>query len=157
LVVKQYVPKDTASFQLEHLFKINAAPEVDMPSITQKKGTGAERYAASWLKKRGYTILDMNYRFQKIEIDLIALDESASPYRQGEIVFVEVKWRQTDCFALPIVAVTPSKQRRLIQGAKVYIAEHRLSHLNCRFDVICLTGVPPMVTLDHFEGAFRDA
>ena len=49
-------------------------------------GTEKENLAAEYLKKKGYFIIEKNYRVRQGEIDLIARDSTC-------IVFVEVKYR----------------------------------------------------------------
>lgn len=49
-------------------------------------GTEKENLAAEYLKKKGYFIIEKNYRVRQGEIDLIARDSMC-------IVFIEVKYR----------------------------------------------------------------
>ena len=49
-------------------------------------GTEKEKLAAEYLKKKGYFIIEKNYRVRQGEIDLIARDSMC-------IVFIEVKYR----------------------------------------------------------------
>ncbi|MEL7341821.1 MAG: YraN family protein, partial [Bacteroidota bacterium] len=51
-------------------------------------GQQGEDIAAGYLEAKGFQILDRNYRFQKGEIDIVAL--MLDP---AELVFVEVKTR----------------------------------------------------------------
>jgi putative endonuclease len=54
-------------------------------------GNLAEEMAAEFLIDLGYKILTRNYRFQKAEIDIIAVFNK-------EIIIVEVKARSSDVF-----------------------------------------------------------
>ena len=74
-------------------------------------GGAAERVAASFLRERGYHVLEHNFRCRGGEIDLIALDGST-------LVFVEVKLRRTLSRGAPIEAVTPLKQARVQRAAQ---------------------------------------
>ena len=38
-------------------------------------GQIAEQKASAYLKKKGYTILEQNYRYRKAEIDIIAIQD----------------------------------------------------------------------------------
>ncbi len=60
----------------------------------RKEGTEHENQVAEWLRRRGYRILEQNFRCRLSEIDLIA-------ERNGCIVFVEVKYKRTDTCGTP--------------------------------------------------------
>lgn len=127
-----------------------------MPSITQQKGFRSEALAARWLESKGYQVLEYNYRFKKSEIDLIVTKQQKTPGRAPEIVFVEVKWRQSASVYQPILAVSSAKRKNLLLGAKAYLLKNNLFNAPCRFDIICLTGPLRKVEIEHFESAFRD-
>jgi putative endonuclease len=95
-------------------------------------GKEGEDRAARFLSKQGYRILERNYRTRSGEIDLIAL-------HQGMVVFVEVKTRTNDAFGAPELAVTPPKQRRLVNAALGYIKHKKLHQVPCRFDVVAIS------------------
>jgi len=90
-------------------------------------GKWGERLVAEDLRRRGYKILETNYRCRLGEIDLIAEGN-------GFLVFVEVKLRKNDRFGQAKEAVTAAKQQRLRATAELYLAEH-LTKLQPRFDV----------------------
>jgi len=125
-----------------------------MPSHTQLKGAAGERMVATWLKEKGYQILQANYRYQKAEIDLVAFLPTTRIGCAGELVFVEVKWRRHARFALPERAVTRGKQRLLVQAASAFIRERNLVGISCRFDVITLVGEGAALQIEHYESAF---
>ena len=60
----------------------------------QQFGALAEKLAATFLQKKGFTILEHNYRYQKAEIDIIAK-------KNNLLVFVEVKARSGGDFGYP--------------------------------------------------------
>jgi putative endonuclease len=95
-------------------------------------GREGEDRAAKFLVKRGYRILERNYRTRSGEIDLIALD-------QGVVVFVEVKTRTNNAFGAPELAVTPQKQQRMLKAALAYMKYKRLHQVPCRFDVVAIS------------------
>ena len=124
-------------------------------SIESRKGaTGTtgrlgETVAARHLERRGYTILDTNYRKRFGEVDIVA--------RQGAtIVFVEVKTRRSRVYGTPLEAVDGRKQRQLSRIAADYLAVHRLESAAARFDVIAVTLGPDdqAVAIDHITNAF---
>ena len=117
---------------------------------TQLLGRFGEAAAAEYLRKKGYTILGMNYRTRLGEIDLIAAD--------GRFVaFVEVKLRRSGDFARAREFVTPVKQRRIIAAAEEWLQTDS-SRRQPRFDVIEIyapQGVKtPQPEIHHWENAF---
>ena len=113
-------------------------------------GDKGERLASEYLTKKGYLILDTNYKSKKNEIDIVAKAE-------GTIVFVEVKSAESERsidFALPSERVTRKKMDCLIACAKDYIADKKRTCSFYRFDVIevYLNEEPPRI--EHIENAF---
>jgi len=91
-----------------------------------------EDLAARALAERGYRILERNYRFERGEVDIIAMDGE-------ELVFVEVKTRETDAFGAPEESITPFKEEQLKKVAEGFIFERHLEGQTCRFDVVAIT------------------
>lgn len=109
-------------------------------------GEKGENLAVALLQKKGYSILAENWRSGRNELDIVA--------RIGEtIVFVEVKTRSTDFFGDPSLAVSISKQKRIIQAANDFLQQHELE-LEARFDVISVVATSAQAKLDHIEDAF---
>ncbi len=102
-----------------------------MSLLRKLLGREGEDRAAQYLSRRGYKILERNYRTATGEIDLIALHE-------GAVVFVEVKTRTSSAFGAPELAVTPRKQMRMIRTALGYIKRKRIHQVPCRFDVVAI-------------------
>ena len=69
-------------------------------------GSKGEDLAIQFLKKKGYRIIDRNYKTSVGEIDIIARDGNT-------IVFVEVKTRTDDSFGYPFEAVNKKKRQKL--------------------------------------------
>lgn len=93
-------------------------------------GINGEVLAKKYLESKGYEILDENWRFQKSEIDLIALKDSI-------IVFAEVKTRKSNSFGEPEDFVDDRKQRLMTIAADeyIYIMDH---NGEIRFDIISI-------------------
>jgi len=91
-------------------------------------GDRGEAAVARAMARRGYAVLDRQYRCRWGEIDIVARDPA------GTLCFVEVKTRTSSGFAQAREAVTPAKQRKLRAAASLYLAERRLD-CRCRFDV----------------------
>jgi putative endonuclease len=117
-------------------------------SLFRKRlGEEGEERAAGFLSRRGYKILERNYRTPVGEIDLIAL-------HRGTVVFVEVKTRTNEAFGAPELAVTPQKQRRMIKAALSYIKRGKLHQVPCRFDVVAISSATER-ELELIENAFE--
>jgi putative endonuclease len=116
--------------------------------IRKKKEIGArgEGLAATFLQRHGIEILERNYRHGRGEIDIVA--------RDGKIlVFVEVKTATTHEFGPPEVWIDSRKQSQLAKVAAAYLQEHRLSDIDCRFDVITVD-VTQGQKIRHIRNAF---
>lgn len=110
-------------------------------------GIKGENIAAGYLEKKGFKILERNWRFRRAELDIIAFDNKT-------LVFVEVKTRSDDIFQRPEEAVTTSKRRHIIKAAIGYMDS--IGHeWSIRFDIISvvLRGEnEPQI--DYFKDAF---
>jgi len=111
-------------------------------------GKEGERIAELFLKKKGYKLVERNYRCAAGELDLIVLD-------QRVIVFVEVKTRTGMAYGTPLEAVEVRKQQKLIYAAQFFLNAKKLSQREARFDVVGISwpGVQPLV--EHIENAFE--
>ena len=103
-----------------------------MSIATRQFGLDSEGFASEFLKKKGYRILERNYRTHRGEMDIVAEDA-------GDLVFVEVKARRGDQFGGPHAAVEWRKQQQLIRVAVHYMARHRIHNRNCRFDLVLIS------------------
>ena len=95
----------------------------------KRRGNRGEDVVAAALERRGYRVLERQYRCRWGEIDLIVWDPA------GVLCFVEVKSRTETRFSAPREAVTPAQQRRLRSAASWYLARTGLAENPCRFDV----------------------
>ncbi len=109
-------------------------------------GKEGERQAQLFLREKGYTIRDCNWRFNHAELDIIA-------EKDGFLVVVEVKSRSTDTFEHPKDAITPAKIRRIVTATHEYILEHDID-LEVRFDVISVIPRGENFHIEHIEDAF---
>jgi putative endonuclease len=109
-------------------------------------GKKGEEIAAGYLEKKGYKILEKNWRQWRNEIDLVAMDKNY-------LVIVEVKTRQSNFFGEPETAVTRDKQKALIRAANAYV---RMKNLQCevRFDIISIIISKTTEQVHHIEDAF---
>src|SRR3989339_682645 len=84
-----------------------------MSDQRQKLGDLGEEIASNYLKKKGYKILERQYKSQYGEIDIIAEHKKT-------LVFVEVKARRSDDFGLPEEAVDERKLEKIIATGNCY-------------------------------------
>jgi putative endonuclease len=97
--------------------------------ITGKKG---ETIASAFLRKNGYRVIETNYRCALGEIDIIAREKE-------ELVFVEVKTRNSVELGYPEQAVGINKQKKMSQLALWYLEKNNLTDAKARFDVVAIT------------------
>ena len=110
-------------------------------------GRNGEKLAKVFLQDKGFTILETNWRYQRSEVDIIALDEEV-------LVFVEVKTRSSDVFSKPEDFLTKKKERLFSNAAGAYMDLHNYAW-EVRFDIISVLLKPhssPQIL--HFEDAF---
>ena len=113
----------------------------------QQIGKFGEDLAVEFLQKKGFLILERNFRFGKKEIDIIAQKEET-------IVFVEVKVGRSKNFGEPAERVTTKKQKQITEVALSYIQKNNLEGNDFRFDVITIKSGKKEPILEHFENAF---
>ncbi len=95
-----------------------------------------ETKAAQYLIDLGYVILERNYYWKHLEIDIIAYDSNTK-----DLVFVEVKYRKNNNFGGAEAAITKDKIKNLRTAALVYMKKHRIKiDSYIRFDCILITG-----------------
>lgn len=128
-----------------------AASDKPIEQYTPREiGCEGERLAASYLVKRGYEVIERNWRCSAGEVDIIAKDDDAT-------VLVEVKTRLAlgeSGDTMPELAVDRQKQRRYRKLALLYLACHPDVN-SVRFDVIALNIVGERCArLRHLIGAF---
>ena len=110
-------------------------------------GILGQQAAEDFLLRRGFQILDRNYRIKTGEIDLIAKDGDC-------ITFIEVKYRSSLRYGYPSESVGYKKQRRVIEVAMQYLSRHGLEDCDVRFDVTQVLLVSGKLYISHIENAF---
>ena len=117
-------------------------------SAPKRAGDRGERAVAAFLERRGYTLLDRQWRCRQGELDLVALDGG------GTLCFVEVKLRKDGRVAQAREFVDRRKQEKLRTTAQLYLAEHP-TQLQPRFDIACVEMQGTHVlSVDYLENAF---
>ena len=116
-------------------------------------GKWGERYVEAFLRRKGYIILERDWRHGGSLCDIDLICKTAD---ETTIVFVEVKTRSADDITLPEDAVTPNKMRRLGRAADNYVKMNDITE-DLRFDIVALIGATGSdeVEINHIEDAFN--
>jgi putative endonuclease len=114
----------------------------------QALGKEGERIAEQYLKRKGYKLIERNYRCVLGELDLIVLDRRV-------LVFVEVKTRTDHGFGSPLEAVEFRKQQKMIKVAQYFLSQKGLHQREARFDVVGISGPRQQPVVEHIENAFE--
>lgn len=109
-------------------------------------GKLGEELAVEFLKKEGYEILETNWRFDKAEIDIIAI-------KANVLAIVEVKTRSSLDFGLPQDFVKPKKIQLLVKAANEYVTQNDLD-VEIRFDIIAIEKENKKFHIEHIKEAF---
>ena len=113
-------------------------------------GNIGEEIACQIMRKKGFRILETNWIFGHLEMDIIAINRK-------EIVFVEVKTRtSTYSQKRPEEYVDDLKKRRMVAAANAYIKINAIEQVP-RFDIIGLIMNPStyeIIESTHLEDAF---
>jgi len=109
-----------------YLLRMREKRTIDDKKVLGKRG---EEIAIEFLKRKGYKLIERNYRSRLGEVDIVAREKE-------DLVFIEVKTRRSVNFGLPEEAVSYRKRYRLTRLALGYLAHHKLNEVNCRFDVV---------------------
>ncbi|MBR1793119.1 MAG: YraN family protein [Bacteroidales bacterium] len=117
--------------------------------MAQHNDTGkmGEEIAQQYLTEHGYALMECNWRRGKYEVDIVA-------YKDGVIIFVEVKTRSSVDYGNPEAFVDKRKQRAYVQLANTYVLEKRRDE-EVRFDIIAVTLTTHGPNVEHFENAFN--
>jgi putative endonuclease len=109
-------------------------------------GYWGEKVAADLLKSKSYAILDINWKYRKYELDILALFENL-------LIVVEVKTREHWQDFDPLKSITIAKQKRIIRAAHAYIQEKELTQ-EVRFDIITVIRKQGVPEITHIPDAF---
>ena len=109
-------------------------------------GKWGEAYALSHLLGLGFGLKARNYKFNRMEIDLIMTDGQT-------LVVVEVKTRHSAELGEPWRAVNLAKQKQLVRVAN-YFAKSIEWPFEVRFDVVSIVHNSNHTDLTHIKDAF---
>lgn len=85
-------------------------------------GHAAEKAAAAYLEAQGYTVLALNWRQRRAEIDIVAR-RMPRWGRKGPLTFFEVKYRRTSKQGNGLEYITPKKLEQMRFAAHLWMAQ----------------------------------
>lgn len=110
------------------------APSSDKRTEKRKVGDDKEQLAETFLLQQGFSLVERNFFCKMGEIDLIMKDKDY-------LVFIEVRYRESQDFGGALASITASKQRKLRRAAEYYLVKAFGNNPpSCRFDVIAIEG-----------------
>ena len=118
-----------------------------METSRRRLGDLGEEEACHYLEQLGHTVLERNWRWSHLEIDIITRDPEG-------IHFVEVKSRTAPVSAEPEENVTWTKQRRLVAAANAFLHARCAGGLDVFFDVVTVVFDGERTDLTYYKQAF---
>lgn len=97
----------------------------------KRLGNLGEEIAIKFLIRRGWQILQRNYRSRWGEIDIVAKDKDF-------IVFVEVKTTRVEHSLFPQESITQRKQMQISKMALSFLKRFSLLDSKARFDIVAV-------------------
>ena len=115
---------------------------------SKEKGSKSEHIAVDFLVKKGYMILEKNFRCSKKEIDIIA--------KKGNVIsFIEVKSKNENVDFNLDYSITASKQKSIFDVANYYVEKNNLKNTDFSFDVIFVKFIKGEIEIEHFENSLQ--
>lgn len=115
-------------------------------AIHNDLGKQGEQIAIEYLQRKGFRILETNYRYQKAEVDIIALKDKT-------LAIVEVKTRSTAVFGNPQDFLKRNQIDRIVNAVDHYIQSKQLE-VDVRFDIIAIIKTKDNTDIQHLESAY---
>ena len=100
--------------------------------LIHPQGAAAEETAWRFLQQQGCRLRARNWHCPFGEIDLIV-------EHQATLVFVEVRYRQSQAYGGAAHSIGVTKLGRLQRSAEYYIQQHRITQ-PCRIDAVLIHG-----------------
>ena len=120
-----------------------------MKMTSTETGRKGELFAEKYLQSIGFKVIDKNWRWQKCEIDLIAIHHET-------IVFIEVKTRGRGALDEG-VEIKRGQRQRIVCAASAYLALRVIGNMECRFDLVRVRMSKGDWWLDHIQDVFEGA
>ena len=124
--------------------------------IVNPIGVLGEDIAVDYLKRKGYKIIERNFRKKYEEVDIIAVQappRGALPRRGSTLVFIEVKTRTSSAYGSPFESIVGFKLAHLVRTAQFYKLIHPNLPDDLRIDAIGIIVTPDnrLEKIEHLE------
>jgi putative endonuclease len=110
-------------------------------------GKQGEQQAVDFLRKKGYSILDVNWRYQHKEIDIVA-------EYGNELHIVEVKTRTSAVWQAIDEIVGATKQRNMLVAADAYVQQNNINK-SIVFDIVYILQTGEKMHIELIQDAFH--
>lgn len=120
-----------------------------MKLYKKELGNLGENIACEYIEKRGYKIIERNFRCYNGEIDIIAKDKD-------ELVFIEVKTRTGDKYGQPIEAVDINKTKHIYRSAEYYVYKNNIKDIPIRLDIIEILIIKNKIKIRYIKKAIEN-
>jgi len=115
-------------------------------------GKLGEEIVKDSLKKKGYELIEQNWKTKRAEIDLVMR-------KKGIMVFIEVRSRRGEQFGTPEDTINWKKRRKLFNNAKAYVAIKKYMG-PYQIDAVCIVfsgnGIPIPTRVSHYEDIIEE-
>lgn len=105
-----------------------------MKQNNYRSGKAGEGIAAEYLKKKGYEIVEQNFRTRYGELDLVCT-------KGKRLIFVEVKLKIGEDYGKPEEMISENKVRKIMRTAESYLVMRRKivrKYEGLRIDVVAI-------------------
>jgi putative endonuclease len=116
-------------------------------SLSHELGKHGEQQAIDFLREKGYSILDVNWRYQHKEIDIVA-------ERDNELHIIEVKTRTSAIWQTINEIVGATKQKNMISAADAYIQKNDIDK-TVFFDIVYIVQTGEKEQIELIRDAFH--
>jgi putative endonuclease len=110
-------------------------------------GKQGEQQAIDFLREKGFSIIDVNWRYQHKEIDIVA-------EYNDELHIVEVKTRTSAVWQAIDEIVGAAKQKNIIAAADAYVQQNNINK-NVVFDIVYIVQTTEKKRIELIQDAFH--
>jgi putative endonuclease len=110
-------------------------------------GKQGEQQAIDFLREKGYSIVDVNWRYQHKEIDIVA-------EYNDELHIVEVKTRTSSVWQTIDEIVGATKQKNIIAAADAYVQQNNIDK-DVVFDIVYIVQINGKQSIELIPDAFH--
>jgi len=112
-------------------------------------GKAGEQAAVDFLISKGFTVRHTNWRFNHLEIDIIAQEAHTNTLH---IVEVKTRAYRNEHYD-PMSAINSTKVRHLVDAANAYVQCYHLQ-MEVQYDVMIVIGSGDNLSIDYMPDAF---